>query len=108
MSLQPQKLREVVFQMLFSLEFFPCDDQDLVLLFMNELKLSKKNVQTALDIAHKVLQQKEAIDREIVRRVEGYSLERLHTVERNILRLGIFELLDCLDVPVKVVINEAV
>ena len=36
------------------------------------------------------------------------KLEELDPIERNLLRLGTFELRDCIDVPYKVVINEAV
>ena len=37
-----------------------------------------------------------------------WSMYRLGTVERNVLRLGAWELLNCADVPPAVVINEAV
>lgn len=48
------------------------------------------------------------IDRLIEERAEGWRLERLHSVDRNVLRLAIYELLYREDVPPEVVINEAV
>jgi N utilization substance protein B len=39
---------------------------------------------------------------------EHWRLDRITIVDRNILRLAIFELLMCPDIPTKVVINEAV
>lgn len=48
------------------------------------------------------------IDRLIVEKAEGWRLERLHSVDRNILRLAIYELCYREDVPPEVVINEAV
>lgn len=48
------------------------------------------------------------IDRLIAEKAEGWRLERLHSVDRNILRLAIYELCYREDVPPEVVINEAV
>jgi N utilization substance protein B len=39
---------------------------------------------------------------------EGWSLERMPAVDRNVLRLGIYELLYCEDVPDAVAVSEAV
>lgn len=38
----------------------------------------------------------------------GWTLDRMPAVDRNVLRLGLFELLWCPDVPAPVVIDEAV
>jgi N utilization substance protein B len=50
----------------------------------------------------------EEIDRLIVQVAEHWELDRMAVVDRNILRLAIFELLDQADVPPKVAINEAI
>jgi N utilization substance protein B len=48
------------------------------------------------------------IDRIIAQRAEGWRLERLHSVDRNILRLAVYELCYREDIPPQVAINEAV
>jgi N utilization substance protein B len=48
------------------------------------------------------------IDRIIAQRAEGWRLERLHSVDRNILRLAVYELCYREDIPLQVAINEAV
>ncbi len=48
------------------------------------------------------------IDELIATYAEGWSLDRLPAVDRNLLRIGIFELLWAQDAPEKVVIDEAV
>ncbi len=48
------------------------------------------------------------IDDLIATHTRGWRLERLHSVDRNLLRLGIYELLYRPDVPPQVVIDEAV
>lgn len=55
-----------------------------------------------------VEEHREEIDRRIEERAEGWPLERLHSVDRNLLRLAIYELLYEEDVPPEVVIDEAV
>lgn len=50
----------------------------------------------------------DAIDREIEATSEHWSLMRMPVVDRNILRLAVFEILYGRDVPHAVIINEAV
>ena len=53
-------------------------------------------------------EEREAIDQVLQGHVEGWSLERLGTLERSILRLATYELLWEASVPEAVVIDEAV
>ena len=48
------------------------------------------------------------IDDLIVSLSENWSIERMSVVDRNILRMGTFEILYCDEIPAKVSINEAV
>src|SRR5690554_6020884 len=47
-------------------------------------------------------------DDQIARAAEKWKLSRLSLVDRSILRLGVYQLLFCTDIPDKVVINEAI
>jgi N utilization substance protein B len=49
-----------------------------------------------------------AIDAEIVTHAKGWALDRMPALDRAILRLAIYELTSRLDVPIAVVIDEAV
>lgn len=51
---------------------------------------------------------KEKIDGLIKENLEKWSFDRLAKVDRNILRVAVYELLEADDVPSKVVINEAI
>lgn len=55
-----------------------------------------------------VLEHREAIDAALTEKLENYRLERLAAVDRNILRLAIYEIMFREDVPNPVVINEAI
>jgi N utilization substance protein B len=48
------------------------------------------------------------IDRRIAEHAEGWTLERMPTVDRNILRIAVLELVWRADIPDRVAIDEAV
>lgn len=54
-----------------------------------------------------VMQNREAIEQELIKRLESWSLGRMGFVERAVLRLTTYELMFT-DVPPKVAVNEAV
>ncbi len=70
----------------------------------NDLELN----QFILDLVTGVLQRRAVVDEIISRFSKGWKIHRMAMVDRNILRLGIFELCFHPDIPPKVAINEAV
>ncbi len=67
-----------------------------------------KAMQFSRHLVAGVLAQREELDRQIERLAENFRLARLSLVDRNILRLALFEIQNALDVPPVVIINEAV
>jgi N utilization substance protein B len=61
-----------------------------------------------LELVEGTLQHRELIDKEINRWAAHWSLDRMSAVDRNILRLAVYELLYRQDIPPKVTINEAI
>jgi N utilization substance protein B len=61
----------------------------------------------ARELAEAVIERAEELDREITESADDWSADRLGALERNILRIGVYELAAD-DVPVEVAINEAV
>jgi len=55
-----------------------------------------------------VREHRHAIDTAIERFSSNWKLSRMSCVDRNILRIAVFELLFCADIPPKVSINEAI
>ena len=55
-----------------------------------------------------VLQYKADIDTVIEKYSSNWKMRRMACVDRNILRIAVFELLYCADIPAKVTINEAI
>lgn len=106
MSLPPQKMREVVFQLLFSLDVDAENVPAVVAFVGKELAVSKKYVLQALEKVNAILEKREMLDQNISGISESYLLERIQKVELNILRLGAYEILFDKEIPPKVAIAE--
>lgn len=68
----------------------------------------EKTRQFAENLIRGVTAEREAIDAKIVSFAQNYQLHRIAAVDRNILRMGIYEMLHCPDVPPVVAINECI
>ncbi len=62
----------------------------------------------AADLVRGVQAHRDRIDELLAEHAEGWSLDRMPVVDRNVLRIGLYELLWADDVPDAVAINEAV
>lgn len=102
-----QKIREVVFQLLFSYDLAQPKNADIEQLLVKELSLSRKTVREAGEKMLKILAHRDEIDAKIEETACSYAFSRIQKVEKNILRLAVYEL--CYDdqIPPKVAIVEA-
>jgi len=107
MALPRQKLREIIFHVLYG-KSFGSSEGDSVRLLMNHHKVTKKSVCEAESFADKVREKEEEIDALICKYAVDYKLERIPAVEKNLLRLGIFEMIYHKETPRKVAIAEAI
>ena len=99
--------REIALQVLYQLDQNPDFPPDEVRRFI-EGRLRDPVLRAFADAAVAgVRKNLGVIDGMIGRVAENWSLERMAAIDRNILRLGAFELIHCPEVPPKVVINEA-
>ena len=73
-----------------------------------ELDVDSQGQQFAREIVEAASSRSAEIDQLITASSKNWRLDRMSRVDRNILRLGTCELLTFRDVPLKVVINEAV
>jgi len=73
-----------------------------------ESRYSEETVQFARELVLGCLQHQTEIDQTIERHARGWTLARMAHVDRNVLRLAVFEILHRPDVPASVAVNEAV
>jgi len=76
--------------------------------FCAHFQVNKKAMPYAEKLLEGVQEKKEEINKLISRYAENWRLERMSVIDRNILRLAVFELHYQDDVPASVAINEAV
>lgn len=67
-----------------------------------------KSREIATSLIQGVMDNRERIDEAISRLAQNWRLDRMAAIDRNVLRVGSYELLFCPDIPVRVAINEAV
>jgi N utilization substance protein B len=76
--------------------------------FCAHFQVNKKAIPYAKNLLNGVQEKREEINQLIIRYAENWRLERMSVIDRNILRLAVFELRYQEDVPTSVAINEAV
>jgi transcription antitermination factor NusB len=103
-----RRARELAVQALFHLEFSPGDPEEVFTLLCENFAFSGTSRAFARGLVTGVCDQKRNLDERIGRSSTNWRLERMSRVDRNILRLGVFELLFMEDIPPKVSIDEAV
>lgn len=97
------ELREIVFKILFQLDNNDLDLEAVLELEDEDVKDNAYVRQSLVDVISK----KQEIDTIISENLKGWTVERLSKMDRQILRIAIYEILYS-DIPYKVSINEAV
>jgi transcription antitermination protein NusB len=100
--------RETAVQLLFSREFVPGGGEHDVDGFF-KLHTARSDVRAHAEKLYRgVAERLVELDALIVPVLENFSMERLDGVDRNILRVALYEMHHCLDVPPVVAISEAI
>ena len=104
-----RKSREEALQALFLMEMNPSNPlEQSVAVFLENFPVKKGSQPYFLRLVQGVWDQKEAVDRLIKDYAENWRRERMTGVDRNILRMAVYELVYCDDIPPRVAINEAI
>ena len=100
--------REVALQVLYQIEQNPGMPVTEVHQFINRRTLGEpKLAEFTAGLIAGVREHQPRIDAMIQEVAENWRLDRMAAIDRNILRLGAYEVLFCPEVPAKVAINEA-
>ena len=100
--------REIALQVLYQIDMSEDTTEEAFNLFWEHFTPPDDLKEFSQKIVSGVCQHEEEIDVIIEHYSEHWRLKRMTIVDRNILRLAIFELMFCDDIPPKVVLNEAV
>jgi len=106
MSLR-RKSRETALQYLYQHELSGASDESFDSLCAN-FQVTRKAIPYARTLVDGVTGHREELDAVILSSARNWRLDRMSVVDRNILRIGAYELLYQEDVPATVAINEAI
>lgn len=107
MTIPKQKFREIILQLLYASNIPDEDRKESLDLLMKELNITKKNMIEAETRLNAILECRDELDKLISQVSNSYDFDRIQRVEKNILRMGVYELIYDQEIPQKVAISEA-
>ena len=108
-STRRTKARERALQALYQIDVASEDLDEALARFWRSFEPVEREVQEAAEaLVRGVAAHRREIDDAIEGASKHWRLDRMPKVDRNVLRVAVFELLHSADVPVKVAINEAI
>ena len=102
------KSREYALQLLYQVDVTRSASQDVMDEFWAQHEVPADVRDFAAALVSGTLTHRDEIDRLIAQHADNWQINRMAVVDRNILRMGAYELLYAEDVPPKVSLNEAV
>jgi len=103
-----RRARELALQALFYADMNRNDIEKVVEDFCCHFTPSKRALPYFKKLVRGVTQTRNEIDAFIEQVTDRWKISRISGVDRNIIRIGVYELLFCPDIPQKVAINEAI
>lgn len=104
-----RQAREWAVQILFQLDLNPTDKLERVFsLFWESAEADKGERGFTEELVRGVVQNRERIDPVMAKHAENWDVDRMSVLDRNVLRLALFEMLFRPDIPPVVSIDEAV
>ncbi len=102
------KAREIALCILYQMEITKKKVVELLNIYLESYPQKQEVIDFSRILVGGVEKSLSSIDSIIKKYAKNWEIERMAVIDRNILRLGIFELLYLEDIPPKVSINEAI
>lgn len=100
--------RELALQYLYMLDLRPGESEGGFERFARETSKEAEVLDFGKRLVEGVHAQRVALDEKIQAAAKNWQLSRMAVIDRNILRIAVYELLHASDIPPKVAINEAI
>jgi len=100
--------RELALKVLFQIDLVNANMEESLKHIFENNKFPEEVKEFTLTIVNGVISNLIEIDKAIKDYTDNWSLERINNIDRNILRIAIYEILYMKDIPKSVSINEAV
>ena len=103
-----RQARELAMQALFYMDMQKDASEEMLEYFCGCFFTSKKSRPFFIKLVNGVLGTKGRIDALVEHYSQNWKISRMSCVDRNVMRIAVYEMLYCDDIPPKVSINEAV
>ncbi len=103
-----RRAREQALQILYQVDAGTGELDEVLGVFWEEPAVDDEGVLFTGRLARGVSENRDELDRIIETHSINWKLHRMPTVDRNILRLAVYEILFCDDIPAMVSVNEAI
>ncbi len=103
-----RKAREFALQVLYQIDLTSMEVDAALDLFCKHFEAGKKSMPYARQLVRGVALRQQEINAMIASHAKNWRPERMSVIDRNILRLALYELCFLDEVPARVVINEAI
>ena len=100
--------RELALQFLYMLDLRHGEGRESFERFARDFSKEDEVLEFAKRLVDGVEVEKVSLDERIQAAAKNWQLSRMAVIDRNVLRMAVYELLRCTDVPPKVAINEAI
>ena len=102
------RARELSLQFLYQMDLRGLELLDEVKEFLAEEESDQSTREFALHLIRGTVENDQEIDDMIAAVAQNWEIQRMAVIDRNILRMATYEILNCDDIPPKVSINEAI
>jgi N utilization substance protein B len=103
-----RRARRVILETLYEYDIANHDPDEVLEQRLEASPMERAGVEFASRLVHGVIVYQEQMDRLIARFAPEWPLDQMAVIDRNILRIAIYEFLVTDETPIKVAINEAV
>ena len=100
--------REYALQVLYAIDVCKLEAEEAQQSFWEDHKSGRKVLEFATTLIEGTVRNLAQIDSLIRKYAKNWDIDRMASIDRNILRQATFEILYLLDIPINVIINEAV
>lgn len=100
--------RELALELLFMIDVVEENADDAVENYLQSRKILSSIKEFAVGLKDGVVKYKENLDKIISKTAENWEIDRMSVIDRNILRIAVFEFLYLKEASDKIIINEAI
>ena len=102
------RARELALQFLYQVDLLGDEARGELSAFLRMEERDAETCRFAKRLVEGALTEAQRIDDEIQAVAQNWHISRMAVIDRNVLRIATYELLECEDIPPKVAINEAI